>query len=174
MGKRAGGPFYDPHCASANAAFLLIGNSIAAFEANAAVLNSYQSNRQPPQLGAPTLTRYINITDRNLLFPESNHARLARASGWGFNHNLVLGFDHSELLRLYEQAQENGSYEKVERRNREPQKACAITNHKEYFAECTDDYFGEKDFYPFNNTDLKEHDPDMFDLLTDIWIRAND
>jgi len=45
---------------------------------------------------------------------------------------------------------------------------------KEYFAECTEAYFGVNDFYPFNKAELKEHDPDMYDLLTDIWIRAND
>ncbi|MDA1068804.1 MAG: sulfatase-like hydrolase/transferase [Verrucomicrobia bacterium] len=87
-------------------------------------------------------------------------------------HNLVLGFDHPELLRLYEQAKENGSYQRVERRNHETQMAYAITNHKEYFAECTEAFFGENDFYPFNNIDLKLHDPDMYDLLTDIWIRT--
>jgi hypothetical protein len=61
----------------------------------------------------------------------------------------------------------------VARRNREPQKAYAITNVKEYFAECAEAYFGVNDFYPFNKAELKEHDPDMYDLLTDIWIRAN-
>ncbi|MDG2166328.1 MAG: zinc-dependent peptidase [Opitutales bacterium] len=89
-------------------------------------------------------------------------------------HNLVLGFEYPEILRLYEQAKANGSYERVKRHNREPQKAYAITNHKEYFAECTEAFFGENDFYPFNSRELKEHDPEMYDLLTEIWIRPND
>ena len=88
-------------------------------------------------------------------------------------HNLVLGFEHPRILELYEQAKANGSYEQVKRHNREPQKAYAITNHKEYFAECTEAFFGENDFYPFNSRELKEHDPEMYDLLTEIWIRAN-
>ena len=86
-------------------------------------------------------------------------------------HNLVLGFDHPDILRLYNKAKANGSYERVKRHNREPQKAYAITNHKEYFAECTEAYFGENDYYPFNSRELKEHDPEMYDLLTEIWIR---
>ena len=88
-------------------------------------------------------------------------------------HNLVLGFEHPDILRLYTQAKKHGSYDKVERRNREPQMAYAITDHKEYFAECTEAFFGENDFYPFNKKELKEHDPDMYDLLTQIWIQEN-
>ena len=86
-------------------------------------------------------------------------------------HNLVLGFDHPRILELYDQAKANGSYERVKRHNREPQQAYAITNHKEYFAECTEAFFGENDFYPFNSRELEEHDPQMYDLLTEIWIR---
>lgn len=85
-------------------------------------------------------------------------------------HNLVLGFDHPGILELYDQAKVNGSYERVKRHNREPQKAYAITNHKEYFAECTEAFFGENDFYPFNSRELKVHDPAMYDLLTEIWL----
>lgn len=88
-------------------------------------------------------------------------------------HNLVLGFDHPGILKLYEQAKANGSYERVKRHNREPQKAYAITNHKEYFAECTEAFFGENDFYPFNSRELKEHDPKMYALLTEIWLGSN-
>lgn len=88
-------------------------------------------------------------------------------------HNLLLGFDHPGILALYEKAKAKGSYDRVRRRNREPQKAYAITNHKEYFAECTEAFFGENDFYPFNSRELKEHDPEMYDLLTEIWIASN-
>ena len=84
----------------------------------------------------------------------------------------MLGFDHPEILELYEQAKANGSYERVKRHNHEPQKAYAITNHKEYFAECTEAFFGENDFYPFNSRELKEHDPEMYALLTEIWITS--
>ena len=45
----------------------------------------------------------------------------------------------------------------------------ALSNHKEYFAESTEAYFGVNDFYPFVRAELKEHDRPMFDLLEKIW-----
>jgi len=84
-------------------------------------------------------------------------------------HNLVLGFDQPDILRLYQNAKENGSYDLVERKNREPQVAYAMSNHKEYFAECTEAFFGENDFYPFNRDELKQHDPAMHALLERLW-----
>ena len=84
-------------------------------------------------------------------------------------HNLVLGFEQPDILRLYQKAKENGSYDLVERKNREPQMAYAMSNHKEYFAECTEAFFGENDFYPFNNKELKQHDPAMHALLEQLW-----
>ena len=84
-------------------------------------------------------------------------------------HNLVLGFEQPDILRLYQKAKENGSYDLVERKNRESQMAYAMSNHKEYFAECTEAFFGENDFYPFNNDELKQHDPAMHALLEQLW-----
>jgi len=39
----------------------------------------------------------------------------------------------------------------------------------EYFAESTEAYFGTNDFYPYVRSELKEHDPNMFNLLGTIW-----
>ena len=44
-----------------------------------------------------------------------------------------------------------------------------MTNEKEYFAECTEAYFGENDFFPFNAAELKAHDPEMYALLGTLW-----
>jgi len=84
-------------------------------------------------------------------------------------HNLVLGFEQPDILRLYQKAKENGSYDLVDRKNREPQMAYAMSNHKEYFAECTEAFFGENDFYPFNQEQLEQHDPAMHALLEQLW-----
>lgn len=85
-------------------------------------------------------------------------------------HNLFLGFDQPDILRLYQNAKESGSYNLVERKNREPQVAYAMSNHKEYFAECTEAFFGENDFYPFNREQLEQHDPEMYALLERLWL----
>lgn len=84
-------------------------------------------------------------------------------------HNQVLGYQHDQVLKLFKTAKRNGTYDKVARKNYEPQKAYAMSNQMEYFAETTEAYFGENDFYPFNRTDLKKHDPKMFDLLGKLW-----
>ena len=84
-------------------------------------------------------------------------------------HNLVLGNDHPEVLRLYERAKKSGDYDEVARRDRKPQIAYAMNNQMEYFAETTEAFFGENDFYPFNRAELKTHDPEMHDLLERVW-----
>jgi hypothetical protein len=44
-----------------------------------------------------------------------------------------------------------------------------LTNHKEFFAEMTEAYFGTNDFFPFVNGELKQAEPEVFALLRDIW-----
>ncbi|MEM1443526.1 MAG: hypothetical protein AAGF67_14365, partial [Verrucomicrobiota bacterium] len=63
-------------------------------------------------------------------------------------------------------------YEQVERfdGNRFRQdRAYALSNPMEYFAESTEAYFGRNDFYPFNREELKKHDPYMHGLLPQLW-----
>ncbi|MGB0578434.1 MAG: sulfatase-like hydrolase/transferase, partial [Limisphaerales bacterium] len=84
-------------------------------------------------------------------------------------HNQELGHDHKGVLDLYRRAKRSGAYDKVARKNYESQKAYAMNNQMEYFAETTEAYFGENDFYPFNRADLKKHDPKMFELLGKLW-----
>jgi hypothetical protein len=45
----------------------------------------------------------------------------------------------------------------------------ALTNEKEYFAECSEAYFGTNDFYPFVRAELVEVDPGMAKLLEKVW-----
>ena len=44
-----------------------------------------------------------------------------------------------------------------------------MSNHKEYFAECTEAFFGENDFNPLKNDDLKQHDLAMHTTLEQLW-----
>jgi Mlc titration factor MtfA (ptsG expression regulator) len=44
-----------------------------------------------------------------------------------------------------------------------------MTNPQEYFAETTEAFFSRNDFFPFNRAELKQHDPDMEQLLTRLW-----
>lgn len=84
-------------------------------------------------------------------------------------HDQVLGFDHPAIKATYDAAKSDGIYEDVLLYTGDRVRHYGIGNHKEYFAESTEAYFGVNDFYPFVRAELKEHDPRMFSLLEEIW-----
>lgn len=90
-------------------------------------------------------------------------------------HDRVLpnGFDNEPLRLAFESAKATEKYDAVEQRFGDGRtatgKAYAITNPMEYFAECSEAFFGINDFYPFNREQLNEHDPQMVALLTTLW-----
>jgi hypothetical protein len=45
----------------------------------------------------------------------------------------------------------------------------AMTNHKEFFAEMSEAYFGTNDFFPFVHGELKQAEPEVHALLREIW-----
>ena len=49
------------------------------------------------------------------------------------------------------------------------ERAYAITNEKEYFAETTEAFFGMNDVQPFTRDELEKFDPGMFVLLKQVW-----
>jgi len=52
-------------------------------------------------------------------------------------------------------------------------KAYATTNHAEYFAEVTEAFFSSNrfrnDWYPFTNSELKQFDPDGYNLCVQVY-----
>lgn len=84
-------------------------------------------------------------------------------------HDQVLSFDQPEVIAVYDAAKEGGLYEKVLSHTGQTVQHYGMNNHKEYFAESTEAYFGVNDFYPFVRAELKTHDPRMFALLEKIW-----
>ena len=91
-------------------------------------------------------------------------------------HDRVLprGFDNAEIKAAYDRAKASKSYDKVERwfgngRPNTKEKAYAMTNPMEYFAESTEAFFSRNDFFPFTRDELKQHDPEMFALLERLW-----
>lgn len=89
-------------------------------------------------------------------------------------HDQVLGFDQPEVRACYERARSSGAYRSVLRIGGTKQQAYAMQNHREYFAELTEAYFGTNDFYPFVRAELKQHDPAMYDLLGRLWRVGED
>jgi dipeptidyl-peptidase-4 len=84
-------------------------------------------------------------------------------------HDQVLSFDQPEIIAAFDQAKKDGIYEDVLLYTGRKVRHYGLSNHKEYFAEATEAYFGVNDFYPFVRAELKEHDPKMFALLVKIW-----
>ncbi|MEQ8636989.1 metallopeptidase [Gimesia maris] len=84
-------------------------------------------------------------------------------------HDQVLSFDQAEIVATYDAAKQAGIYESVLCHTGIKVRHYGLNNHKEYFAESTEAYFGVNDFYPFVRAELEQHDPAMFTLLVKIW-----
>lgn len=118
----------------------------------------------------PELAECVELTNINIFEKECKRMpmlilhELAHAY-----HHQVVGFDDARIKTIYERAMASGSYQAVERHNGKIERAYGMNNHKEYFAESTEAFFGTNDFFPFNRTQLKKHDPQMFELVREIW-----
>jgi len=87
-------------------------------------------------------------------------------------HDRVLGFEHPEILAAYDQAKAGGAYNEVDRWSglkMSRDRAYALSNAREYFAETTEAYFGRNDFQPFDRAELLRMDPTMHMLLERLW-----
>lgn len=84
-------------------------------------------------------------------------------------HHRVLGYDNSEIHKTYKKAVESKRYESVLHISGRPRRSYALNNDQEYFAECSEAFFGTNDFFPFVRSELKQHDEDMYKLLVKLW-----
>ena len=86
-------------------------------------------------------------------------------------HDQILGFDDEEVIAAYKNAEDKGLYERVLLYSGGKTKHYARTNHKEFFAEMTESFFGVNDFYPFVRGELKKSQPKIHALLEEIWLK---
>jgi hypothetical protein len=107
-----------------------------------------------------------------------NFVEWTRRQPWLVLHELAHGFHHQfvtsryrnpEIIAAFRKAKESKRYESVLRENGVREQAHALTSANEYFAESTEAFFGTNDFYPFVRPELKEHDPQMFELVRRLW-----
>lgn len=84
-------------------------------------------------------------------------------------HDQVLGFNEARVREAYERYKTSGRGDKTLLYNGNRVKHYALTNPMEFFAEMTESYFGVNDFYPFTRAELKESEPETFELLREIW-----
>jgi len=130
-----------------------------------------QNHRNLAMAKAIEITNVDKFEFENVRMPYLMLHELAHAY-----HDQVLGFENPRIRTLFEAASDSGGYDKVKRftgRKIVDDKAYAMSNPKEYFAESTEAYFGKNDFFPFNQAELKSHDPDMHDLVKKLWGVGN-
>jgi len=91
-------------------------------------------------------------------------------------HDRVLPkcFNNPEIKAAYERAKASGKYDRVDhwRGNGKPnnfERAYAMANPMEFFAENTEAFFGRNDFFPFTRDELKKYDPETFALVEKLW-----
>ncbi|QQX75605.1 MULTISPECIES: T9SS type A sorting domain-containing protein [Aequorivita] len=112
------------------------------------------------------INNFINWTELNqpfMVMHEMAHAY----------HHRVLGFTYAPILQAYNSAMQSGLYDSVLYHAGNGvyyyREAYAATNEMEYFAELTEAYLGENDFYPFIREELETHDPVAYAILVGIW-----
>ncbi len=87
-------------------------------------------------------------------------------------HDQKLSFDEPRIKAAQEKFKESGHGDQALLYNGKRVKHYGLTNQMEFFAEMTEAFFGVNDFYPFNRAELQEAEPELFKLLTEIWIES--
>ncbi len=81
----------------------------------------------------------------------------------------VLGYENADIQQAYDAAVLSGKYEQVGYYDGQRLRHYALTNRMEYFAECSEAYFGRNDFQPFKRKGLKSFDPAGFGMVEKTW-----
>jgi hypothetical protein len=92
-------------------------------------------------------------------------------------------YDNPDILKCYESAMDQKLYDRVKVHGTQGPyaRAYACDNQMEYFAELSTAFLGGLDptkeynkWYPFNRSQIKEHDPRAYELLQQMWqVQAN-
>ncbi len=120
----------------------------------------------------PRLVKHVHVPHAKALFDPrmwAKHPYVILHELAHSYHDQVLSFDNQAIIETFKDVEKQGIYENVLLYTGKKVRHYALSNHKEYFAESTEAYFGVNDFYPFVRAELKEHDPRMFALLQKVW-----
>jgi len=123
-----------------------------------------EHDMNPEKAGAVELANCKNFLSWTIDQPWMVLHELAHAY-----HHRVVGHNNAELKDCLRSAAESKSYESVLHIRGDRRRHYALNNDQEYFAEATEAYFGTNDFYPFVRAELKQHDPEMFNLVEKLW-----
>lgn len=84
-------------------------------------------------------------------------------------HDLHLSFGRKDIIESFKQAEAAKTYDKVQHIGGREVRHYAMTDHKEYFAEATEAFFGCNDYYPYVRPQLKDHDPTIYEIVKEVW-----
>ena len=84
-------------------------------------------------------------------------------------HDQVLGFDEPRIREAYERFKKSGHGDAALLYDGQRVRHYGLTDHKEFFAEMTESYFGMNDFFPFNRAELMTAEPEVYELMRAIW-----
>jgi hypothetical protein len=84
-------------------------------------------------------------------------------------HDQVLGFEDPRILKAFQDYKKSGHGERAMLFNGTRVRHYGLTDHKEFFAEMTESYFGMNDFSPFNRAELMISEPEIYKLMRSIW-----
>jgi dipeptidyl-peptidase-4 len=88
-------------------------------------------------------------------------------------HDQVLGYGDAAVLAAYRRAKASGAYESVGYVLGGTQRAYALNNEMEFFAETSEAYFGKNDYFPYTRKDLHHFDPETEAILEAAWHRLD-
>jgi hypothetical protein len=135
-----------------------------AYHPDAGWLREHDMN--PEKAGCVEIAQAQNFLSWTLDQPSMVLHELAH----GYHHRfLEQGFENPEVLTVFRHAQDEKLYDAVLRRGNRVERAYAMNNQMEYFAETSESFFGTNDFYPFVRVELQRHDPQMYELLKQLW-----
>lgn len=79
------------------------------------------------------------------------------------------GNRNAEIAKAYQVAKDSGIYQKVRHKDGSTRPHYAMTNAMEYFAECSEAWFGRNDFEPFDRAELEKFDPAGARMVVEMW-----
>jgi hypothetical protein len=118
------------------------------------------------------LEKWVHIPDvQYFLSPFENHrqpAAVLHELAHAF-HDQVLGFDEPRIRAAWKKFRDSGRYGGVLTSPGGKREHYGLTNQKEFFAEMTETYLAMNDFFPFVAGELQHEEPEIFQLMSEIW-----
>lgn len=84
-------------------------------------------------------------------------------------HDQVLGYEEPRIKAAWKKFCDSGKYKSVLTSPGYMREHYGLTNQMEFFSEMTEAYFGSNDFFPFVAGELKQAEPEIYSLMTEIW-----